>query len=118
MKILVTGGRDFDDKKLLEAALNRVVTGVEWYKDTIVHGGAKGADTLAGRYALKYGHTERVYLPDWDKHGKKAGILRNIEMLDTEKPNVVLAFKGGKGTTHMMEYAEKKGYVVFKVGVW
>lgn len=70
---------------------------------TLVSGGAKGADTFARDYAEKHAYPFKEYLAKWDEHGKKAGILRNLEML--EIADQVVAFWDGKsrGTSHMIE---------------
>ena len=58
-----------------------------------------------------------VYEAKWDEYGKRAGILRDIEMFDTEKPDIVLAFHDdllgrSRGTLHMVKYALSQGVPV------
>ena len=123
MRILVCGGRDFDDRKFLYQELEKVAidhlfidgnenpTGVQ-----IISGMARGADTLAVDWA-KLNYCEVLEYPaDWDKHGKAAGPIRNQEMLEQGKPDLVLAFPGGRGTAHMVRIAEQAGVEVRKVG--
>lgn len=104
MKILVCGGRDFIDFKYLEATLDKICA--RFPTCTIIHGGARGADSFAGLWASLPRNKGRIfckaYPADWEKYGKSAGIKRNHIMLQEEKPNLVIAFKGGKGTNHMV----------------
>lgn len=96
MKILVCGGRDYKDYGL-------VVTTIDDHKPTaIITGGATGADRLAGLYANVMHIPLTVYPANWKLHGKKAGHLRNQQMLDEGKPDLVIAFPGGKGTANMI----------------
>jgi len=75
----------------------------------LIEGGARGADSLAGAWADAEG-VQHIRVPaDWAKHGKKAGFLRNIQMLDMN-PDLVVAFWDGKsrGTAHTIEEAKKR----------
>lgn len=115
--LLVCGGRDFDDKGLLYATLTRIWREIRQngVKVILVHGGARGADRLAGQWAEEMGVPCIVHAADWDRYGRSAGIIRNIEMFDKWKPSAVVAFKGGKGTAHMVGYARKKGANVLEI---
>jgi hypothetical protein len=107
-RILVCGGRDFSDRSLLERILDLSLD--KWGADgiVIIHGGARGADTLAGEWA-KYHNIECIEeKADWEKYGKRAGPIRNQKMLDEHKPEIVVAFPGGTGTTHMVLLAKGK----------
>lgn len=77
----------------------------------ILHGGAPGADTLAAGLAEDLGFTvEPAYLPEWDRYGRRAGIRRNLAMLDTG-PDLVLGFWDGRsrGTKHTLTEARRRG---------
>jgi len=101
MKILVCGGRDYRDRKKVAEILGK------YDDDTIlIHGAARGADTLAHEYGLSRGWVIRAYPAKWEHHGKAAGPLRNQEMIDKEKPDVVIAFPGGRGTMDMVRRAK------------
>jgi UDP-N-acetylmuramoylalanine-D-glutamate ligase len=56
-----------------------------------------------------------VYPADWKLHGKSAGHIRNQQMLDESKPDIVIAFPGGRGTANMIKRAKKAGVEVFQV---
>lgn len=82
--------------------------------DIIVSGGAKGADTYAKEYALERDIPIVEFLPDYGKYGRKAPLIRNIQIVDNS--DFVLAFWNGtsRGTKFTIDYAEKRG-VPFKV---
>ena len=101
MKLLVCGGRDFNNWLLLEKVLNDIDN--ENPISGIIHGGANGADSLANDWALLNLRPIYLYKANWNKYGSRAGILRNQQMLDEGKPDLVVAFPtGGPGTNHMI----------------
>ena len=106
MRLAVVGGRDFDDYDLMCDILND-------YKDhgidIIISGGAKGADSLAERYAVDNDIDIMVLEADWESHGRSAGPIRNQEII--EQSTDVVAFWNGKsrGTKHSIGLAKKKG---------
>jgi hypothetical protein len=105
MKILVTGSRTYNDPTLMANILHHLKPTV------IIHGGANGADRLAHQWAQSSGVMTITYRPDWNKHGKAAGIIRNETMFLSSKPDLVVAFWDGKsrGTKHMIDFATKHG---------
>ena len=116
MRILVCGGRDYDYAKsnVLYAALD-LVTLAET-DIFIITGGARGVDHLAACWALSHDYGQKVYPADWKTFGKKAGYLRNMQMLKEGKPDLVVAFPGGKGTAMMVDLATKAGVKVIQMG--
>jgi hypothetical protein len=78
----------------------------------IIQGGATGADKSAYDWAVVNFAQCREYPADWGKHGNAAGPIRNQQMLDKEKPDLVLAFPGGYGTQDMLKRAERGGYTI------
>jgi hypothetical protein len=111
MRILVCGGREFNDSELLWSELDKIVQSVGTLS-TIISGMARGADTLAVDYALANSLPIRKYPADWDRHGKAAGFIRNQQMLDEGNPDLVVAFPGGRGTADMVRRARKAGVEV------
>jgi hypothetical protein len=109
MRVLVCGGRDLD----WATAWNKLEAGleaeIEGKPSVIIHGGAKGADEGAARWAKDAHIPARCYPADWKKHGKAAGPIRNQRMLDEGKPDVVVALPGGKGTADMVRRAHAAG---------
>lgn len=110
-RILVCGGRDFAWKEILYRILD------DFAADClcVIEGGATGADTLAGGWAVSRGKQLEVYPADWDRYGRSAGPRRNQQMLDEGKPDVVIAFPGGRGTEGMIKLARKAGVRVIEV---
>lgn len=109
MKVLVCGGRDYADKQRVFQVLNYL------HISELCHGGAKGADSLAGSYAFYKGMIPKVYKADWNKHGLAAGPIRNGQMLVEFKPDLVVAFPGGKGTIDMVKQARAAKVPVLEV---
>jgi hypothetical protein len=107
LRVAVTGGRNFADDRYLARTLNSLDISV------LAHGGAAGADTLAARWAVKTGCPVRVYLPDWNLYGNRAGPLRNRLMLEHFAPGILVAFSGGRGTADCIRTAEEK-----RIPVW
>lgn len=111
MRILVCGGRDYNDR----ARVGKVLAGyVDTNTDcmTIIHGGARGADALAREWAFMYGCLEDEFTANWKRYGNAAGPIRNQQMLDEGKPDLVVAFPGGRGTADMVKRAQKAGVKV------
>lgn len=109
MRVIVCGGRDFEDVEFVIHYLNHVHN---WNPITcVIAGAARGVDTFAELWADEMGIPKEVYPADWDKHGKSAGPIRNQEMLDKSNPDMIMAFPGGRGTAHMFKIAEAHGGV-------
>ena len=81
---------------------------LKYIPDTIVSGGAKGADTYAREFAQKHNLTLIEFLPEYDKYGKGAPLVRNKLIVDN--CDCVLAFWDGKsrGTKFTLDYAREK----------
>ena len=110
MKILVCGDRDWTDIWTIYDVLNK------YPRDTIIlHGAARGADTMAGTIAKKLKFTIHSCPAQWEKYGKAAGPIRNRQMLDMN-PDLVIAFHNNieksKGTKDCIKEAEKRGIPV------
>jgi hypothetical protein len=104
MKILVCGSRTWTNERVIRETLN-------YYRNQnpiILHGGAQGADRIAGTIADEFGFGVSVFKPDWNTQGIKAGPIRNQKMID-EKPDLVIAFYDGvsKGTMDTIRRAAK-----------
>jgi len=85
MKILVFGAREWVN----DATIRRILSKLP--KDTtLIHGGARGADRIAGTIGKQLGLEVREYPvtnSDWERHGKAADVLRNAKMLSSEHPD-------------------------------
>lgn len=110
LRLLVCGSRNWTDMD----AIYDVLADYRTPRPVIVlHGGARGADSLADDAARLHGYAREVYKADWKKHGKRAGILRNLRMLDAYADKVI-AFHDGqsRGTQHTIDEARKRGIPV------
>ena len=107
LRVLVCGDREWTDLAPITRELKRCRPAV------VIHGGARGADTLAGTAARILKMQVEVFPADWERYGKAAGPMRNQQMLDEGKPDLVLAFhehlEKSKGTKDMIRRAEKAG---------
>lgn len=109
MKVLVCGGRAFDDR----AALERAIRGARPF--LVITGGATGADRLADLIAEDLGIARVIYPANWKGEGRAAGFLRNQRMLDLGRPDLVIAAEGGRGTADMACRAKRAGLPVINV---
>lgn len=112
-KVIVCGGRDFKDLEIVYQILDFLHSKHHFTK--LIQGGASGADYMAKKWAITRLVFMAEYSADWQTHGKAAGVLRNSEMLEKEKPDFVIAFNGGKGTADMVRKARKAGVEVIDV---
>ena len=106
MKVIIAGSRDFNDYEYLEKILKRLFINSSC---TIISGCAKGADRLGLQYAKKNG-LRYIEMPvDWNKYGKKAGYLRNVEMAKIADMCIVFWDGKSKGSKHMIDIAKNWG---------
>jgi hypothetical protein len=119
VRVLVTGAREWKNEQKIRNAFRdhtRVL-------DTLIHGGAKGADQMADRVWRElcgdiWDIQIEVHRPDWDLHGRKAGFVRNQYMVDLGV-DLVLAFALAweSGTGHCARYARRRQVPVVDYGV-
>lgn len=111
MKVIVAGGRDFDNYNLLEEKINEINIPIT----EIVSGGARGADHLGEIYASRHNIPLKFFPANWNQYGKSAGIIRNREM--AEYADYLVAFwdnysHGTKNMIDTMKLLNKKGTVI------
>lgn len=115
MRVLITGDRKWDDPEPIEA----MVDGLDPERDLVIEGECVGADLLGKEVALSWCISVEGYPAKWDEYGKAAGVIRNQQMLDEGKPDVVWAFhddlKNSKGTKDMVKRALKARLPVYLV---
>ena len=100
MKIAVVGSRDI------------TVTNIGSYlsnAEEIVSGGAKGVDCCAAEYAKRNGIKLTVFLPQYERYGRAAPIVRNKEIVDYADKIVAFWDGSSKGTLSVISYAKKIG---------
>lgn len=93
MQILVCGGRDYRDTKLICDILDSYLNDYP-HSLSIIEGGASGADHIAFQWATRNNVPVTTVQAEWKWFGKFAGPIRNQQMIDM-KPDVVLAFPSG-----------------------
>jgi len=117
MKIAIVGSREFKDKKLIESIVRlKFIKG-----DTFISGGARGVDSIAESIIDEFNKIFRVYSknpqlidkkifkPDWDKYGKRAGAIRN-KLIVNEADRIIAFWDGeSKGTKITIDLAIKAG---------
>lgn len=101
MIVLITGGREFRNQRLMWAVLDRLHQENKF--TYLVHGDAPGADQMAHRWAKQRGVQPVAMEALWDVEGDSAGPMRNGRMLEFAKPQMVVAFPGNTGTTDMVK---------------
>lgn len=104
--MLVCGGRHYHDEARVYATLDRLAPKV------IIEGGATGADLLAQAWAIDHEIHCETYFAEWKKFGRAAGAIRNQRMLTEGRPDMIVAFPGGKGTADMVRRAQTAGIKV------
>ncbi len=110
MILLVCGGREYADHEHAWAALDAIH--LERPIALLIQGGASGADRLAFAWAMAKGLPCATYHAAWGTHGRAAGPRRNADMLRFGRPDLVVAFPGGKGTANMIALSKADGVEV------
>lgn len=115
MRVLVCGSRDFRDIDAMGKKLSLVHA--EYDIDVLIHGDARGADRTAGLWAKHHDIPVIKFPAEWEKYGNNAGPIRNRQMLDEGKPDLIVAFPYGDlndpkrnfGTRDMVKQARAAG---------
>ena len=111
VRVLVCGSRDWTDRAAIYRELSKLPAG-----SVVLHGGADGADYLAGEVAEELGFDVVVYRANWITEGKSAGIKRNRRMLFDGCPDLVYAFhakiRESSGTRDMVNLAAATDAVI------
>ena len=117
-RVLVCGGRTYSDRRRVTLTIRKLIRrGAE----VLIHGGANGADMLAVTAWQKCRPVTDpgsiIWFPaEWERLGLAAGPIRNQRMIDEGKPDVVIAFPGGRGTADMTARAAAAGIPVVRIG--
>ena len=80
-RLIITGSRDWVDRPTIEQQITLATLGHYPDEVVIVHGNARGADTIAAAIATERGMVSEPHPADWRAHGKAAGPIRNAEMV-------------------------------------
>lgn len=104
MKIAIVGSRDYpslDDVRRYVQSLPLVTI--------IVSGGAIGVDSVAEEVAKARGMEVEIFYPDWKKHGRSAGFIRNEQIVKAADKVVCFWYNKSKGTAHDIKLARRYG---------
>ena len=105
LRVIIAGGRDFDDYKLLE----KTMTELDFNIKCIISGTADGADTLGELWAEEHQIPIKRFPPKWNVYRRRAGPVRNEQM--AVYGDYLIAFWDGKskGTKNMINTMKRKG---------
>lgn len=105
MRLLIAGSRDWQDETQIRQALEHA------HPTVLIHGAARGADSIAARLAYAMGIEALAFPADWGRYGRAAGPLRNQRMLDEGRPEWAILFADhiatSYGTRDMFRRAER-----------
>lgn len=104
MKIAIIGSRDFNNYEFLKKELDNLIV----FGDSIISGGATGADTLAQRYAKEKGLSITIYYPNYAVEGRGAAFKRNTKIASSCDTLIAFWVNGSRGTKHAIDTA--RGY--------
>lgn len=117
-KVVIFGSRDFQNQFQASLTIEANVLRLVSRESTVLHGNARGTDQIAAQAAERNGCEVIPFEADWDLYGKRAGIIRNIEMLK-EEPDWALGFWNGvsDGSLHMIRECAKRSIFLIVVGI-
>lgn len=128
VKIIIAGGRDFNNYEFLKQSVFKVLydldkNGIcntllycERILIEIISGNAKGADSLGEKFAEEFNYNLKKFPANWDLYGKKAGLIRNEQMAKYAKKDdnysILIAFwdSMSRGTKHMIDTAKENNF--------
>lgn len=107
MKIAIVGSRSFNDYDLMKQVIDNYKESNNVFFSAVVSGGARGADSLGERYANENGLEKIIFKADWAKFGKRAGFLRNVDII--KNCDICFAFWDGEshGTKHDIDLCKE-----------
>lgn len=119
MRILITGSRDWVDPSKIRGAIVEALRSASGTDHTIIHGCAVGADSMADAIARDLGLSVEPHPANWSEFGKRAGYLRNVEMVESGA-DICLAFirDSSRGATMCADIASKAGIPVRRFEEW
>ena len=107
MRIAIVGSREFPEMDMVREFVAALPSDA-----VVISGGARGVDSVAEEAAGTRGLETVIFPAEWDRHGKKAGFLRNKDIVAAA--DKVVAFWDGKskGTAHTIRLAQEAGKTV------
>jgi len=109
MKVLIAGSRSITDYETVKTAIKKS----GFFIHELVSGGAAGVDKLGEKWANENLIPVKRFLPDWKTHGKKAGPIRNSEMVKVAEAAIIIWDGSSRGTKDTLDKIQKAGKQVF-----
>lgn len=114
MIVIVCGGRNFTNTQLIYKALDTIDN--NFGITVLVHGDCWGVDKISNTWGSVHSTIKCFPRPaNWRLNGKRAGPIRNREMIDEFQPDLIIAFPGGKGTENMKQLGRQHDIMVIEV---
>jgi len=113
MRVIIAGSRWLDSRFLVERALDASGFPIS----VVISGGARGVDRQAENWAVDNDVPLLIYHADWENLGKKAGVIRNLQMAQEGDALVAVWDGASRGTKDMISKAKKRGLKVFVLTV-
>lgn len=109
MRILICGSRSITDPNMVAVA----VAASGFQVTHLISGGAAGADTLAERWATANGIPKTIMIPDWEGLGRRAGLVRNSQMLEQAEAVIAIWDSHSRGTLDTIQKAILKNLPLY-----
>lgn len=108
IKLAIVGSRNFNDYDILNRVVEEFLLNNDFQLISIISGGCRGTDLLAETYSIENLIDLITFKPEWDKYGRKAGIIRNHDII--KSCDVCLVFHDGvsHGTAHDINLCSTK----------
>ncbi|MDA3780197.1 MAG: DUF2493 domain-containing protein [Bacteroidales bacterium] len=110
MKVIIAGGRDFDDYDMLCQRVDKILS--RQTEIEIVSGRAKGADQLGEKYAKLRDYPIKMFPANWNLYGKRSGFIRNEDMAEYSDALIVFWNQESKGSEHMIDVARERNLLI------
>lgn len=117
MKLMVCGSRNIIDVEWIFQQINICVSENNFKDIILVEGEARGVDSISALWARRHGCEVLKYPADWALYGRKAGILRNIDMYNASDFVLILWDGKSNGTNHVISLC-KKGNKPYKIKIY
>lgn len=104
MRVLVVGGRNFHNTKTFKETLDQLHQ--QHSITCIIHDGKSSVAHFGHYWARGFGIEEMPFDRDWGGTGRSSGGRRNRTMLEEGRPDLVVAFSGGKDTADLVRRAK------------
>jgi hypothetical protein len=109
LRTIIAGSRSITSLRIVAETIRE-----SGFKITqVVSGGARGVDSLGEEWAAIWKVPVVRFIPDWGKHGKRAGYLRNSDMANYADALIAIWDGKSRGTKHMIDLAKAKGIKVY-----